>query len=277
MTVVFYDIENIIGSFSSYKQKCTKLLLLEPIYDAVVHDPDVEDILEHRAYAWTCPAYLKPEMKELNISFIETKKPVVQYNAHKEHQIKNYADLHIFIDALDFAYTNPNTHCFVLVSHDSDFLVLADKLTSMGKRVIVFNKKDKLPAVFTKPHPQAIKISLSSHIDKTLKSRLKQYKSMDNFKLLVNEVLEKCSEDKTFYTNLCADGVNISSLYQHIQNLSPTKKISYKQTGETKMPLAFAKALSDSRFCVVERENLFYIMARESLPENANIITSPSA
>jgi len=50
------------------------------------------------------------------------------------------------------------------------------------------------------------------------------------------------------------------------------KKISYKQNGEKKMHLAFARALLDSEFCVVQRGALFFVMEKESAPEDAAII-----
>ncbi|MCL1807011.1 MAG: NYN domain-containing protein [Oscillospiraceae bacterium] len=262
MTIVFYDIENIIGRIKQYHRL---------IIEYMENTSDFGEVAEHRAYCtWRSPKSLelKYELQGLGISFIETKPPSRHYE-----RIKNFADLHIFIDALDIAYTRPEIQNFVLVSCDSDFLVLAEKLTQMGKKTIIFNKIHKSPEEFTLRIPQAAAtLNESAHAKRVLKASVDKHGNIKEFGALVNAVLEECVKSKIFYSVLHTHGISISSIYQHIQNIPRKKKISYKQSGEKKMQIGFAKVLSDSKFCVAEINDTFFVIDKDVIPSDAKIV-----
>jgi len=267
MTIVFYDIENIARG----RGKLRATHNLEAVYHSITSYPEVGSIAEHRAYYGhaTVGEQVKGLLKKLNISSLETQKPKRQAPG----QYKNFTDLHIFIDALHLAYTDPEVECFVLASYDCDFFVLAGRLHQLGKTVIVFDKENLEPALFLGPKkkvkqdPNHIK-----QVNRVLKSLAHKYNSILNFDELVNKIIAKGMEDDSFCTMLHSNGINISNIYQQIKLIPRKKAFTYKQGGQKKMPCAFAKALLDTKFCVVEQNGLFFVMEKELTPEGAVLI-----
>ena len=267
MTIVFYDIENIARA----KGKKSAVHNLEAVYQSIVSFPEVGKIVEHRAYYGraTVGEQVKGLLKRLHILSVETEKPKIRPHG----QYKNFTDLHIFTDALHVAYTNPEVECFVLASYDCDFFVLAGRLHQLGKMVIVFDKESLEPTLFLSPKKK-VKQDLNAvrQVNRVLKAVAQKYSGILDFEELVCRMITKSMEDDTFRAVLQGSGINISGIYQHIK-LTPRKKaLTYKQGGQKKMPPAFAKALLGSKFCVVERGGLFFVMEKELVPEGGVLV-----
>ena len=69
------------------------------------------------------------DLTEVLLSNTFTVVPSLRYGVAQ----KNNADIHLVIDALEVAYTNPLIDSFCIVSGDSDYVPLVGKLKSMGK------------------------------------------------------------------------------------------------------------------------------------------------
>src|SRR5579864_3565525 len=54
---------------------------------------------------------------------------------------KNGADINLALDALEMAFTHPHVNAFAIVSGDSDFIPLVNKLKEYGKTVFVVGGK----------------------------------------------------------------------------------------------------------------------------------------
>src|SRR6202022_4678208 len=54
---------------------------------------------------------------------------------------KNGADINLALDALEMAFTHPHVNAFAIVSGDSDFIPLVNKLKEFGKRIFVVGGK----------------------------------------------------------------------------------------------------------------------------------------
>lgn len=106
-------------------------------------------------------------------------------------------------------------------------------------------------------------------ISKSLPQSLKRQKDY-NARLI--HVLEIGSQREAFDKLLRNDGINISSLYHILKNRFPKYMSSYKQNGEKKLHLSFARALEGSRFCVCEISGLFYAFYDGYQPEGAKLI-----
>jgi len=98
-----------------------------------------------------------------------------------------------------------------------------------------------------------------------------QLRSKGNFNTHLLRSLEQCVNNEDFHNLLLAQGVNVSSFYQMLKNKFP-KRIMYKEDGEKKLHISFAKALLNSEFCVCEIDGLFYVFYYDYRPESANII-----
>ncbi len=61
----------------------------------------------------------------------------------EEYTIKNAADIHLSVEAMTIAHTNPAISGFVIVSGDGGFLPLIRTLKVLGKRVYVIGKDRK--------------------------------------------------------------------------------------------------------------------------------------
>src|ERR1700758_3477866 len=54
---------------------------------------------------------------------------------------KNGGDINLALDALEMAFTHPHVNAFAIVSGDSDFIPLVNKLKEYGKTVFVVGGK----------------------------------------------------------------------------------------------------------------------------------------
>lgn len=99
------------------------------------------DILLGRVYGYT-DKY--DDMTETLLSNTFTVVPSLRYG----YAQKNNADIHLVIDALEVAYTNPLIDSFCIVSGDSDYNPLVGKLKSMGKFVLGISRSEAASAIF---------------------------------------------------------------------------------------------------------------------------------
>jgi len=129
-TVIFYDIENLIGLFSS---KTNTVLHLEEIYRRVLGMEGVTGVSIQRAYAdWGLPIHRNLRDSVLQVGI----EPVHIFNTNLNDKVKNAADVSLIIDAVDLAARRPEMENFVIASGDGIFAFLAKKLHEHGKRVI---------------------------------------------------------------------------------------------------------------------------------------------
>ena len=120
------------------------------------------------------------------------------------------------------------------------------------------------------PPPNNPKIPTSAHT--IIKLAIpKDLKRMGDFNSYLLGSFEQAVKNEYFHKLLFSQGINISSFYHILKNKFP-QKISYKQNGEKKLHLAFARALQGSQFCVCEIKGLFFVFYSDNYPESANII-----
>lgn len=84
------------------------------------------------------------DLKEVLLSNTFTVVPSLRYGISQ----KNNADIHLVIDALEVAYTNPLIDSFCIVSGDSDYTPLVGKLKSMGKFVLGISRSAAASTIF---------------------------------------------------------------------------------------------------------------------------------
>jgi predicted nuclease of predicted toxin-antitoxin system len=118
-TAIFIDAEN-MGEF--LKQCGTEKLL------DLLSETSPVDI--RKAYGcWSHPA-LSGHQKDL------TQQGFALEHHYPTAKSKNAADIHMAIDIMKYAYTQPEVERFVIVSQDSDFSTVFRTLRSLGKQVI---------------------------------------------------------------------------------------------------------------------------------------------
>ena len=98
-------------------------------------------ILIARVYGYTDR---HAELKEVLLSNTFTVVPALKHGHHQ----KNSMDIHLILDALEVAYTNPLIDSFCIVSGDSDFVPLVGKLKSMGKFVLGISRSEATSHTF---------------------------------------------------------------------------------------------------------------------------------
>ncbi len=94
---------------------------------------DVGRIIVKRAYAdWSSAGNKRDQLLELGIE------PIQQF--HSGPKGKNSSDIRLAIDAVDLLHQSP-VDTFVIVSSDSDFIPLVNKLRAAGKTIIGAGRK----------------------------------------------------------------------------------------------------------------------------------------
>ncbi|MFC2068630.1 NYN domain-containing protein [Chloroflexota bacterium] len=105
---------------------------------------DVGRIIVKKAYAdWALGANKRDQLLELGIEAI----PLVRSTSGG----KNASDIRLAIDAVDLQFTSP-VDTFVIVSSDSDFVPLVNKLRSTGKTVFGAGEEKKAPKTLVKSY-----------------------------------------------------------------------------------------------------------------------------
>ena len=98
---------------------------------------DVGRIIVKKAYAdWSSAGNRRDQLLELGIE------PIQQF--HSGPKGKNSSDIRLAIDAVDLLHQSP-VDTFVIVSSDSDFIPLVNKLRAAGKTVIGAGRKATAP------------------------------------------------------------------------------------------------------------------------------------
>jgi hypothetical protein len=130
-TAIFYDIENLLGLFSSSHNNTS--LQLDEVYRRVLETEGVSGVSIQRAYTdWGLAINRNLRNSVLQIGI----EPVQIFNTNQNDKVKNAADVSLIIDAVDLLQKRPDIENYVIVSGDGIFAFLAKKLHEYGKRVI---------------------------------------------------------------------------------------------------------------------------------------------
>jgi len=123
---LFIDFENIErGLKGQYKTD----FRIEPIIEKL---SEVGAIRVRKAYAdWVLNKKYREPLMNYGLELIE--KPAIFSNG------KNGADIKLAIDSVEIAINNPHINTFAIVSGDSDFLSLIQKLRELGKYIIIIS------------------------------------------------------------------------------------------------------------------------------------------
>lgn len=125
---VFVDYDNIeIGVRSTLRRDFEVSLPLEALKER-------GDIVAKFAYAnWSRQDAATRQMAENAVQ-------MVQRNPSPRGD-KNGADINLALDALEMAFTHPHVNAFAIISGDSDFIPLVNKLREFGKRIFIVGGK----------------------------------------------------------------------------------------------------------------------------------------
>ncbi len=125
---VFVDYDNIeIGVKSTLRRDFDVSLPLEALKER-------GDIVAKFAYAnWGRQEYATREMAENAVQMVQ--------RIPSPRGDKNGADINLALDALEMAFTHSHVNAFAIISGDSDFIPLVNKLKEYGKTVFVVGGK----------------------------------------------------------------------------------------------------------------------------------------
>ncbi len=125
---VFVDYDNIeIGVKSTLRRDFDVALALDALKER-------GDIVAKFAYAnWSRQDMATRQMAENAVQ-------MVQRNPSPRGD-KNGADINLALDALEMAFTHPHVNAFAIVSGDSDFIPLVNKLREFGKKIFIVGGK----------------------------------------------------------------------------------------------------------------------------------------
>jgi len=119
------------------------------LFDQLSH---VGRVIVKRAYGdWSAAGSKRDQLLELGIE------PIQLFHASKS---KNSSDIRLAIDAVDLLYQSP-VDTFVIVSSDSDFVSLVNRLRAAGKSVIGAGREE------TAPHTLVISCDRYYYLGKT--------------------------------------------------------------------------------------------------------------
>jgi hypothetical protein len=133
-TVVLFDVENLLGEPSGWKQAAAELSFGDIIAQLRQDDSGlIGGFAVSRAYAnWGRP-FMSTLRREMTENGVEPR----QIFAYDRAAKRNAADIELVIDALDLAYSRPGISTFVMVTRDGGFSSLGRKLHELGKAVVV--------------------------------------------------------------------------------------------------------------------------------------------
>ncbi len=125
---VFVDYDNIeIGVKSTLRREFDVSLALDALKER-------GDIVAKFAYAnWGRQEYATREMAENAVQMVQ--------RIPSPRGDKNGADINLALDALEMAFTHSHVNAFAIISGDSDFIPLVNKLKEYGKTVFVVGGK----------------------------------------------------------------------------------------------------------------------------------------
>src|SRR3954470_9147985 len=125
---VFVDYDNIeIGLKSTLRREFDVSLALDALKER-------GDIVAKFAYAnWSRQELATRQMAENAIQMVQ--------RVPSPRGDKNGGDINLALDALEMAFTHPHVNAFAIISGDSDFIPLVNKLKEYGKTVFVVGGK----------------------------------------------------------------------------------------------------------------------------------------
>src|SRR5919112_539510 len=125
---VFVDYDNIeIGVKSTLRREFDVALALDALKER-------GDIVAKFAYAnWSRQELATRQMAENAIQMVQ--------RVPSPRGDKNGADINLALDALEMAFTHDHVNAFAIVSGDSDFIPLVNKLKEFGKTIFVVGGK----------------------------------------------------------------------------------------------------------------------------------------
>src|SRR5512133_3043081 len=125
---VFVDYDNIeIGVKSTLRREFEVSLVLDALKER-------GDIVAKFAYAnWGRQEGATRQMAENAIQMVQ--------RVPSPRRDKNAADINLALDALEMAFTHDHVNAFAIISGDSDFIPLVNKLKEYGKTVFVVGGK----------------------------------------------------------------------------------------------------------------------------------------
>ncbi|HET6549588.1 MAG TPA: NYN domain-containing protein [Solirubrobacter sp.] len=133
-TVVLFDVENLLGAPSRWKQAATELSFGDIITQLRRDESGlIGDFAVSRAYADWSRSFMGTLRREMTENGVEPR----QIFAYDPAAKKNAADIELVIDALDLAYSRAGITTFVVVTRDGGFSSLGRKLHELGKAVVV--------------------------------------------------------------------------------------------------------------------------------------------
>lgn len=125
---VFVDYDNIeIGVKSTLRREFDVSLALDALKER-------GDIVAKFAYAnWSRQEGATRQMAENAVQMVQ--------RIPSPRGDKNGADINLALDALEMAFTHPHVNAFAIVSGDSDFIPLVNKLKEFGKTIFIVGGK----------------------------------------------------------------------------------------------------------------------------------------
>jgi uncharacterized protein (TIGR00288 family) len=167
------------------------------LFDQLSH---VGRIIVKRAYGdWSSAGSRRDQLLQLGIE------PIQLFHAA---QSKNSSDIRLAIDAVELLYQSP-VDTFVIVSSDSDFVSLVNRLRAAGKSVIGAGREE------TTPHSLVISCDRYYYLEKTgrQRTRVRSGRRKKRENLLIRAVEVSIDEEGR---------VVGSKLHQTIQRLDPS-------------------------------------------------------
>jgi uncharacterized protein (TIGR00288 family) len=150
---VFVDYDNIeIGVKSTLRREFDVSLALDALKER-------GDIVAKFAYAnWSRQEGATRQMAENAVQMVQRRGD------------KNGADINLALDALEMAFTHNNVNAFAIVSGDSDFIPLVNKLKEYGKTVFVVGGKAFTSTILQQNCHEFV--SYESFLDEPVKSQM---------------------------------------------------------------------------------------------------------
>lgn len=215
---VLYDIENLIGGYSSIikgtKQQKPNISIKAVLSKIKRITGFNQGIAIQRAYAnWAVNTikYLREEVRQMNIK-------TVDMAGTPYHGVKNAADFHLVVDAIHLVYNHPEIDTYILVTGDSGFSVLANALQRQGKTVIGCSLVNHSSDVF-------------QHVcDNFILLRYREIKKKNTAQLSKRQEAENTKTVHSYSKSDTAKGEGCASKEQKIANVVTSKTASKSKT-----------------------------------------------
>ncbi len=145
---------------------------IQHLFDQISHDGR---IIVKRAYAdWSRASKSRDQLLELGIE------PIQLFRSASGR--KNSNDILLAVDAIDLLHSSP-IDIFVIVSSDSDFIPLFNKLRASGKIVFCAGEQDKMSSTLIKACDRCFNIDQDKNTNVSKKLSIKQDKETQSLPL----------------------------------------------------------------------------------------------